>query len=105
MESLKRIFDKFCMAITIVTAISIILCGKIATEEQGEKVLKGTEYKSVMLQNNESTVTVQVDEQSINFSKDILKELEKYEKYLFFTPFGYCKACFQKLRTSMENRS
>ncbi|MCM1364212.1 MAG: hypothetical protein NC122_04715 [Faecalibacterium sp.] len=85
---MKRLFDKFCIAVTVIAAVTIILCGKVTAEQQGEKIMQGTEYKSVMLESSDNTITVQVDESDFTFNKSLLNSMSKYKRYISLTPFG-----------------
>ncbi|MCM1545040.1 MAG: hypothetical protein NC110_07050 [Ruminococcus sp.] len=85
---LKRLAYKFCIAVTVVIAVTMILCGKVLAEERGENILQGTQYKSVMLESGESTITVQVDEGKIVFDRQAVAELLNIKRYIRFTPFA-----------------
>lgn len=85
---MKRLLDKFCIAVTVVVAVTMILCGKITTEERGENMLQGTQYKSVMLENRDDTISLHVDEGEVVFSKQAISDLLAYKRFVSFTPLS-----------------
>lgn len=87
MNEIKKVLDKFCIAVTVVLFVTIVCCGKLTAEQRGEKMIYGTEYKSVMLEKGDDKISVSVDENKISFDMPLAERLSKYKDYISLTPF------------------
>lgn len=107
-REIKKLTDKFFLAVTVIAAVAAIFCGKAAARERGEMILQGTPYKSVMLESSESAITVRVDGEKHSFDKGIIDEILSYrQKLVRFSPFGsvaYLISCVEELVQEVKCR-
>ena len=85
---IKNVLEKFLLAVTVCTVAFIIMGGKIAVEQSGKQMIDGTNYVSVMLENNEKTIDLRANDNVLSFDKSVIEFLTAVKKEIKLTPFG-----------------
>lgn len=85
---IKKVLEKFLLALTLCTVVFVIVSGKIAVEQRGKQIIDAANYASVMLENNEKTIDLYANDNVFSFDKSAIEFLRAVKKEIKLTPFG-----------------
>lgn len=90
---IKKILSEYMLKCVIVTCVLCLCAGVVTAKQRSEYNSKFTPYAVLSVKSVGDELNVNIDDRSYSLDLGKAKELEKYRKYLYFTPFS-CVAFF-----------
>lgn len=87
-SEIKKILSKFVFSCVIVSCLLCFCAGVVTAKQRSEYNSHFTPYAVLSVKNMGSQIKVSVDEKNYKLDFGILKDLDKYKNYLYFTPFS-----------------
>ncbi len=105
-KEMKKIISGFLFCCVVLACLLCFSAGAVTAKQRSEFNSYFTPYAVLTLKNTNSRIRLSVDEKNYSFDLNELKNLTKYRKYLYFTPFStsvfFLESLFDFLNTFNE---
>lgn len=86
--TLKRIFEQFFACVTAVSALTIVIAGKVTVEQKGKQMIDAAQYAMVSVENRSDRIELKAGDYVYYLDKSVIKKAVRLKKKISFTPFG-----------------
>lgn len=100
MNELKKYLGAFALSVTVLFSLAGIIAGAVTAHDRAEKVIFGKDY-AVLTFGDFSEYKNESEENGLYVDLSFLKNIEKIEKILPYTPFG---AVWALIKETMEGK-
>jgi hypothetical protein len=96
-KEMKKILSVFLLKSVVLTCLLCICAGAITAKQRSDFNSYFTPYAVLSVKNVGQGINVQLDDENYSFDFSKLKDLGRYKKYLYFTPFSCTFFIFDSL--------
>ena len=96
-SEMKKILSKYMLSCVVVTCLLCIGAGAVTAKQRSEYNSYFTPYAVLSVKTIGQGINVSVDDKSYTLDLGEVKDLGKYRKYLYFTPFSCTVFFFESI--------
>ena len=96
-SEMKKILSKYMLSCVIVTCLLCLCAGAVTAKQRSEYNSYFTPYAVLSVKTVGQGISVSVDDKSYSLDFSRVKDLGKYRKYLYFTPFSCTVFFFESI--------
>ena len=96
-REMKKIFSKYMLSCVVVTCLLCLCAGAVTAKQRSEYNSYFTPYAVLSVKTMGSEINFNVDDRKYSFDLGEIKDLAKYRKYLYFTPFSCTVFFFESI--------
>ena len=96
-DEMKKILSKYMLSCVVVTCLLCLCAGAVTAKQRSDYNTYFTTYAVLSVKTAGEGISVSIDDRSYSFDTGIVKDLIKYRKYLYFTPFSCTVFFFESI--------
>ena len=87
-EEMKKILSRFFLVSVLITCFTLLGAGTLTAKHRSEYNTYRTEYAVLTLKASGERLDLEVEGRCFSFDLSALKKVQRYRKWLYFTPFS-----------------
>ena len=96
-NEMKKILAKYMLKCVVITCLLCLCAGSVTAKQRSDYNTYFTPYAVLSVKPMGESISVNVDDRSYNIDLRTVKDVSKYRKYLYFTPFSCTVFFFESI--------
>ena len=96
-DEMKKILSKYMLSCVVVTCLLCLCAGAVTAKQRSDYNTYFTTYEVLSVKTAGESIRVSIDDRNYSLDTNIIKDLVKYRKYLYFTPFSCTVFFFESI--------